>query len=73
MKLDKKNLLLYAVTDRAWLGGETLGSVVEKALKGGATFVQLRQQRMPASEQQEYVMLPVWKTWKRLRQFVTSI
>ena len=35
MKLDKKDLLLYAVTDRHWLAkDETLYSVVEKALKG---------------------------------------
>lgn len=46
MKLDKKDLLLYAVTDRAWLNGETLYSQVEKALKGGVTFVQLREKKM---------------------------
>ena len=43
MRCDKKDLLLYAVTDRSWLDGETLYSQVEKALKGGATFVQLRE------------------------------
>lgn len=46
MKLDKKDLLLYAVTDRAWLNGETLYEQVEKALKGGATFVQLREKKL---------------------------
>ena len=47
MRLDKKDLLLYAVTDRHWLAeGETLYSVVEKALKGGATFVQLREKKL---------------------------
>ena len=40
MNCDKKDLLLYAVTDRAWLNGETLCSQVEKAIKGGATFIQ---------------------------------
>ncbi len=30
MNCDKKDLLLYAVTDRAWLNGETLCSQVEK-------------------------------------------
>jgi len=30
MKCDKKDLLLYAVTDRSWLNGETLYSQVEK-------------------------------------------
>ncbi len=43
MKLDKKSLLLYAVTDRAWLNGRRLAADVEKALEGGATFVQLRE------------------------------
>lgn len=47
MKLDKKDLLLYAVTDRHWLAeGETLYSVVEKALQGGATFMQLREKNL---------------------------
>ena len=42
MKFDRKDMLLYAVTDRSWLGEETLYSQVEQALKGGATFIQLR-------------------------------
>ena len=42
----KKDLLLYAVTDRNWLHGETLYEQVEKALKGGATFVQLREKQL---------------------------
>lgn len=46
MKCDKKDLLLYAVTDRSWLNGETLYSQVEKTLKGGATFVQLREKNL---------------------------
>ena len=46
MKFDKKSLLLYAVTDRSWLGSETLKSAVEKALKGGATFIQLREKEL---------------------------
>ena len=46
MKCDKKDLLLYAVTDRAWLNGETLYQQVEKALKGGATFIQLREKHL---------------------------
>ena len=39
-------LLLYAVTDRAWLGNETLYEQVEKSLKGGVTFVQLREKKL---------------------------
>ena len=41
MKCDKKDLVLYAVTDRTWLGNMTLYEQVEEALKGGATFIQL--------------------------------
>ena len=43
---DKKDLLLYAVTDRTWLGEETLYQQVEKTLKGGATFIQLREKHL---------------------------
>lgn len=43
MKCDKKHMLLYAVTDRAWVGKQTLYQQVESALKGGVTCVQLRE------------------------------
>lgn len=43
MKLDKQAMLLYAVTDRSWLGTRTLVEQVEETLKGGATFIQLRE------------------------------
>lgn len=46
MKCDKENLLLYAVTDRSWLNGRTLDQQVEEALKGGATFIQLREKEL---------------------------
>ena len=46
MKCDKKDLLFYAVTDRSWLNGATLYSQVEAALKGGATFIQLREKNL---------------------------
>ena len=46
MYFKKEDLLLYAVTDRGWLGGETLYSQVEKALKGGATMIQLREKEL---------------------------
>lgn len=39
----KKALQLYAVTDRHWLNGRRLADDVERALRGGATFVQLRE------------------------------
>lgn len=44
--MKKEDLLVYAVTDRYWLGDETLYSQVEKALKGGATFIQLREKTL---------------------------
>lgn len=46
MKCKKEDLLLYAVTDRSWLGDESLYSQVEKAIKGGATFIQLREKQL---------------------------
>ena len=46
MNCDRKDLMLYAVTERSWLGGETLRSQVERALKGGATFIQLREKEL---------------------------
>ena len=39
-------LLLYAVTDRTWLENQTLYEQVEQALKGGATFIQLREKNL---------------------------
>ena len=41
MRLDKKDMVLYAVTDRHWLNGESLYSQVEKALKGGAPLIKI--------------------------------
>ena len=46
MKFDKKQLLLYAVTDSRWLQGASLIQQVEAALKGGVTMVQLREKNM---------------------------
>ena len=46
MKCDERDLLLYAVTDRSWLNGRTLEEQVEEALKGGATFMQLREKEL---------------------------
>lgn len=50
MKPDKKSMLLYAVTDRMWLGERTLAEDVERALLGGATFVQLREKEADEAE-----------------------
>lgn len=46
MKCDKKAMTLYAVTDRAWVGKQSLYEQVESALKGGATCVQLREKEL---------------------------
>lgn len=46
MRCAREDLLLYGVTDRSWLKEETLYQQVEKALKGGATFIQLREKKL---------------------------
>ncbi len=46
MNFKRENLILYAVTDRHWLGGDTLAHQVELALKGGATMIQLREKML---------------------------
>lgn len=46
MKFDKEMLLLYAVTDKAWTGKQTLYEQIEAALKGGVTMVQLREKQL---------------------------
>ena len=50
MKCDKKYMTLYAVTDRAWTGKQSLCEQVESALKGGATCVQLREKELGEEE-----------------------
>ena len=46
MKCDKRHMLLYAVTDRAWTGKQTLYQQVEATLAGGVTCVQLREKEL---------------------------
>ncbi len=43
MKSLKDELLLYVVSDKSWLGDNTLEYAIEKAIIGGATFIQLRE------------------------------
>lgn len=50
MKISKKDVLLYAITDRQWLSGRTLASQVEEVLKNGATFLQLREKHLEHDE-----------------------
>ena len=42
----RRGMTLYAVTDRSWLGERTLAQVVEQVLRGGATFLQLREKEL---------------------------
>lgn len=42
----RRGMTLYAVTDRTWLGDRTLEQVVEEVLRGGATFLQLREKEL---------------------------
>ena len=46
MNCRREDLLLYGVTDRSWLNGKSLYSQVEGALKGGVTFLQLREKEL---------------------------
>ena len=62
----KKSLLLYAVTDRHWLQeGETLQHQVEKALQGGATFVQLREKNL----EKEAFLAEAWEIKALCRKY----
>jgi len=44
--MNRETLLLYAVTDRAWVGQKTLYEQIEDALCGGVTLVQLREKQL---------------------------
>ncbi|RHG54291.1 thiamine phosphate synthase [Ruminococcus sp. AF24-32LB] len=46
MNCRKEDMVLYAITDRHWLNGESLYQQVEKALQGGVTFLQLREKKL---------------------------
>ena len=46
MNCRKEDMVLYAITDRHWLNGESLYQQVEKALQGGVTFLQLREKNL---------------------------
>ena len=50
MRLDKKHMLLYAVTDRAWVGTKSLYEQVKEALENGVTCVQLREKELDESD-----------------------
>ena len=46
MQFNSEQLLLYAVTDRAWTGRQTLLEKIEEALAGGVTLLQLREKAL---------------------------
>lgn len=46
MKCDKNTMLLYAVTDRAWVGKMSLYEQVEATLQNGATCIQIREKEL---------------------------
>ena len=48
--LDKKDLLLYAVTDRKCIGSRDFYETIENALKGGVTILQLREKELSESQ-----------------------
>lgn len=50
LKLDSKSLQLYLVTDRRWSEGESFYSDVEEALKGGVSFLQIREKNISRDE-----------------------
>lgn len=41
--MERKQYRLYIITDRTWLDGRTLEEDTERALRGGATLVQIRE------------------------------
>ena len=55
MRFDRGQLLIYAVTDRAWTGKMSLYDQVETALKGGATMVQMREKGLTDENVQDYL------------------
>jgi len=50
MAQKKMDYSLYLVTDRRWLGNRTLWEVVEEAIIGGATLVQLREKEISSRD-----------------------
>ena len=66
MKHNPALFTLSAVTDRTWLGERTLAQVVEEALAGGVTLLQLREKGMPeeAFIQEARTLLPLCRRYR---------
>ncbi len=65
MNVKNESMLVYAVTDRAWLNGKALEEAVEKAIQGGATFIQLREKQLSY----EAFLDQAWKIKKVTEQY----
>ena len=46
MAIAKSRMLLYAITDRTWLGEQTLTEQVQDALEGGVSLLQYREKHL---------------------------
>ena len=55
MRFDRRQLMVYAVTDRTWTGEMSLYDQVEAALRGGATMVQMREKGLTDDRVQDYL------------------
>lgn len=44
--MERKQYRLYIITDHTWLGSRTLAEDTERALRGGATLVQIREKNV---------------------------
>ena len=59
-------MTLYAVTDAAWTGEKTLTEQTEEAMKGGITFLQLREKHLPEAAFLKEAIWPACFTGCRL-------
>jgi len=50
LKVNKEAMRLYVVTDRTWLGCNSLVEQVEQTILAGATFIQLREKHLSYDE-----------------------
>lgn len=57
----RHSMLLYGVTDRQWLEGRSLADMVQAAIAGGTTFIQLREKHASRDEVAELAreLLPI--------------
>lgn len=66
MKFSKEQLKLYAITDRSWLkNDQTICDIVEEAILGGATMIQIREKEISKEKfiEEVYKIKPICKTY----------